>query len=152
MTTVAFPNLVDAIITALKAASSLSSVRIFDGPEIDESYPGNWIAVGHDGTDDGDVTAGTSRNEYLELGNKRMFEDGVVNCTLAAWNGDTILSTLRTSAYNLLSAVDTVIRIDPSFGGVVLYSGLQDHSVIYRQTNAGAAVLINFTIVYKART
>lgn len=152
MTTVAFPVLVDNIIAAFRAATSLSDVRIFDGIEIDESYPGDAIAVGHDGSDDGDLMAASIRNSYDQLGAKRMFEDGTINCSMWATSGNTNLTTLRVRAYEILSAVDTVIRLDPSFSGACLYSGLEYHTPTYRQTNAGAAVIINFTIAYRART
>lgn len=152
MTVAAFPTLVANIITAFKGASSLSGVRIFDGIEIDETYPGNAICVGHDGSEDGDLIAGSSRNSYDQLGAKRMFEDGTINCSLWSVDGTTDITSRRIKAYELLSAVDTVIRLDPSFSGACLYSGLEYHNPTYRQTNAGAAVIINFTIAYRART
>lgn len=152
MTTVAFPTLISNIITAFGASSDLSAVRIFDGPEIDETYPGDAIAVGHDGSEDGDMQAMTARNSYDQLGAKRMFEDGVINCSLWAWDGTSDLTARRVRAYAILSAVDTVIRLDPSFSSACLYSGLETHSAVYRQTNAGAVVIINFTIAYRART
>lgn len=152
MAITAFPLLIDAIVAALRAAPSLSTATIYDGIEIDSSDPTNWISIGHDGSEDGEVVAANLRNEYKQLGAKSMFEEGAVNCTLSSWTGDTNLSVCRTSAYALLSAVDTVIRTDPSFGGVVLYSGLESHTPTYVQTSQGAAVQINFTIYYKART
>lgn len=152
MAITAFPLLIDAIVAALRAAPSLSTATIYDGIEIDSSDPTNWISIGHDGSEDGEVVAANLRNEYKQLGAKSMFEDGSINCTLSSWTGDTNLSVCRTNAYVLLSAVDTVIRTDPSFGGVVLYSGLETHTPTYVQTNQGAAVQINFSIYYKART
>jgi len=152
MTTAAFPTLITNIITALRADSTLSGVRIYDGPEIDEAWTGSAIAIGHDGNDDGDLEAATIRNSYDQLGAKRMFEDGTINCSLWAWNGDTNITTLRGLAYDLLSKVDTVIRLDPSFSSACLYSGLENHNPTYRQTNGGGVVIINFTIAYRART
>lgn len=152
MATTALPHFIDAVITALRAASSLSGVRIYDGIEVDSSDPTNWISIGHDGTEDGEVVMANVRNEYKALGAKSMFEDGSLNCSLVSWSGDTDLSTCRIGAYALLDAVDTVIRTDPSFGGVVLYSGLDSNSPMYMQTNQGSAVQINFSIVYRART
>lgn len=152
MSVTALPDLIDAIVTALKAASTLSGVTIYDGVEIDSSEPTSWISIGHDGSEDGEVTAANVRNEYKTLGAKSMYETGSLNCTLVNWSGDTNLSACRTAAYGLLSKVDTVIRADPSFSGVVLYSGLENHTPTYLQTNNGAAVQINFTILYQAKT
>lgn len=152
MTTAAFPNLITNIVAAFKASSSLAGVSIYDGPMLDGSYPQQWIAVGHDGSEEGPSQAGQATNTYDQIGAKKMFEDGVINCTLAAWDGETSPSAKRTAAYNLLSTVDTIIRTDPSFGGVVLYSGLGLHTMTYSQDDLGIVCLITFTINYRART
>lgn len=152
MATTALPHFIDAVIAAFRAAPSLSGIRIYDGIEVDSSDPTSWISVGHDGTEEGEVVMANVRNEYKALGAKSMFEDGSLNCSLVCWTGDTSLSSCRVGAYALLDAVDTVIRSDPSFGGVVLYSGLDTNTPTYMQTNQGAAVQINFSIVYRART
>jgi len=152
-TTTAIENLIANMITAFKNASSLSGIQIYDGPDINiDSYPQNWIAVGHDGNEDGDVQVSESRNSWELVGNYKMFEDGTLNCTLVAQSGDTAISTVRQQAQSMLSAVDTIIRSDPSFNGAVLYSGLDAHRIRYIQANAGAAVQIDFTVMYRART
>jgi hypothetical protein len=152
MTSVAFPQLVTNVIAALSASSDLAGVRIFDGPEIDGSFPTDWIAIGHDGSEEGDLIAGIARNEYAPLGAKKMFEDGAINCTLVSQTGDTTVAGARTAAYALLSKVDTVIRTDPSFSGAALYAGLDTHQARYVQTTSGFGVQIDFTIMYRARS
>ena len=152
MTTTAVESLIDSLVTAFKASPLLADVTVFDGPEIDSSDPLVWLAVGHDGTENGDVVAVNTRNEYKALGAKSMYEEGTVNCVLDVWNGDTNISTLRSQARIYMSAVDTVIRTDPSFGGIVLWSGLDNQTISYRQTNQGAEVKIVFTIYFKAKT
>jgi hypothetical protein len=152
MATTAFPTVVDNLIAALRAAPALAGVRVFDGIEIDSSYPGDFIVVGDDGGEDGDVTAGSGAQQFLELGNLRQFEDASVNCMLASASGATSLTTRRTRAFALLSAIDTAIRADVSLGGACLYSTLDTWQPSYRQTDAGAAVIITFTVTYRART
>jgi hypothetical protein len=152
MATTALPGVVNGILSAFNAAGSLSDVRIFDGPEIDSTYPGDWIAVGHDGSDDGEVPLGSATQSFEQLGNLKQFEDGQIDCFLVTWDGGDSLSARRTRAATLLSAVDTIIRSDVSLGGACLYSGLASHQFVYMQTNAGAAVAINFSIGYRART
>lgn len=152
MTTVAGEGLIDAMVAAFKASPLLTDVTIYDGVEIDSSDPTIWLSVGHDGTEDGEVVAFNSKNEYKALGAKSMFEEGYVNCVLVVWDGDTLISPLRTQARQYISAVDTIIRTDPSFGGIVLWSGLADQTISYNQTNQGAEVKIVFTVYYKART
>lgn len=151
-TTVALPSLITNIVSAFSSAASLTGVSIYDGPILDGSYPQKWIAVGHDGSEEGATQAGQASNSYDQLGAKKMFEDGAINCVLAAWDGGDSPASKRTAAYALLSAVDTVIRADPSFGGVVLYSGLGLHTMTYSQDDLGIVCLITFTINYRART
>lgn len=152
MATEAAEGLIDAMVAAFKASSSLADVTVYDGPEIDSSDPLIWLAVGHDGTEDGEVVAVNMKNEYKALGAKSMFEEGYVNCVLDVWNGDTNISELRTQARTYMSAIDSVIRLDPSFGGVCLWSGLDSQVLSYAQTGQGAEVKIVFTVYYKART
>jgi hypothetical protein len=151
-TTVALPSLITNIVAAFKASAALTGVSIYDGPILDGSYPQQWIAVGHDGSEEGPTQAAQATNTYDQLGAKKMFEDGSINCVLAAWDGNDSPASKRTAAYNLLSAVDTAIRSDPSFGGVVLYSGLGLHTMTYSQDDLGIVCLITFTINYRART
>jgi hypothetical protein len=152
MSTSALPSFLSAVITALKADSNLSNVRVFDGIEIDQSYPGDAIAIGHDGSTEGDdMTTASVRQEYIQLGAKNKFEDAEINCALWSWDGTSDLASRRTRAFAILGEIETVIRSDVSFGGVVIYSGLESHQLNYRQTNAGAAVVITFTITYRAK-
>jgi len=152
MASSALPSFTTAVITALQGASSLTGVRVFDGIEIDNSYPGDAIAIGHDGTIDSDeVSAGSIVQEYKQLGAISKFENGTLNCWLWSANGGTDLTSRRVQAFNLLSSVEAVVRSDVSFGGVVMFSGMETGSVTYRQTTVGAAVGINFTLVYQAK-
>lgn len=150
--TTALPQVINGIITQLNASSALSGVRIFDGIEIDSSYPGDFVAVGHDGSDDGEVLVSNSTQSYEQLGNLKQFEDGQIDCFLSTWDGGTSLTARRTRAAALISAVDTAIRADVSLGGSCLYSGIVSHSFTYLQTTNGAAVNVRFQIGYRART
>jgi hypothetical protein len=152
MSTSALPTFTNAFITALQGASSLSGIRIFDGIEIDQSYPGDAIVVGTDGSMEGDdVTAGSARQEYKQLGAISKFEYGTLTCSLWSANGASNLTSRRTQAFTLLGNVETVIRNDVSFGGVVMFSGIESHQMSYRQTTQGAAVVITFNVTYQAK-
>jgi len=147
-----YPTMIDQIIAALGSASSLTGVRVFDGMEIDESYPGNAIAIGHDGSlGETEMQVGNIRNTPLDFTDVHE-ESGTINCSLWAWSGNTTLKSSRQTAFSLLSAVDGVIRTDPTFGGTCFYSWLESNTVGYRQTNVGAAVVLNFAIVYTAQS
>ena len=152
MATTALPQVIDGILTAFNASAGLSGVRIFDGPEIDSSYPGDFIAVGHDGSEDGEVSVSNVTQSFEQLGNLKQFEDGSVDCWLATWDGGTSLSDRRARVATLLSAVDTAIRADVSLGGACIYSSLSNHQMTYIQANNGVAISVTFSIEYRART
>lgn len=152
MATSTMPAFTNAVINALKGASSLSGVRIFDGIEIDMSYPGDAIAIGHDGNLEGDEVAASSiRQEYRPLGAISKFEHGSLNCFLWSANGTSEISTRRTQAFALLGSVESVIRTDVSFGSLVQFSALETGDIRYRQTTNGVGVGILFTITYQSR-
>jgi hypothetical protein len=152
MATTALPQVINGILTAFNASAGLTGVRIFDGPEIDSSYPGDFIAVGHDGSEDGEVSVSNVTQSFEQLGNLKQFEDGSVDCWLATWDGGTSLSDRRARVATLLSAVDTAIRADVSLGGACIYSSLSNHQMTYIQANNGVAISVTFTIDYRART
>ena len=152
MATTAYPQVIDGLIAPLSGASSLSGVRIFDGPEVDMSYPNDFIVVGHDGSEDGEVPVASVNQIFEQLGNMKQFEDGTIDCFLSTWDGGTSLSARRTRAGVLLSAIDTAIRANATLNGSCIYSLLSSHQMSYLQTDVGAAVNVNFTITYRART
>jgi hypothetical protein len=152
MATSTFSAFSQAVLTTLKSAGSLSGIRIFDGIEIDMSYPGDAIAIGHDGNLEGDeVNPGSFRQEYKQLGAISKFEMGSLNCFLWSANGTTSLTDRRTAAFTLLGDVEAAIRADVSFSGLVLFSAMEQAQVIYRQTANGAGVGILFTITYQSK-
>ena len=152
MATSTMPTFTNAVITALQGASSLAGVRIFDGIEIDMSYPGDAVAIGHDGNLEGDEVAASSiRQEYRPLGAISKFEHGSLNCFLWSANGTTDISARRTQAFALLGNVESVIRADVSFGGIVQFSAMENAEIRYRQTTNGVGVGILFTITYQSR-
>ena len=150
--TTAIPQVINGLISTLSSASSLSGVRIFDGPEVDMSYPNDFIVVGHDGSEDGEVSVASVTQTFQQLGNMKQFEDGTVDCFLSTWDGGTSLSARRARAGVLLSAIDTAIRANATLDGSCIYSQIASHSMTYLQTDVGAAVNVNFTISYRART
>lgn len=150
--TTAFPVMISNIITALKASSSLTGVRIFDGMEVDESYPGDAIAIGHDGSfGDIEMQAGSIQNNPFAFTDLHE-EQGSINCSLWSQDGTTDLTARRNRAFALLQAVDSVVRAEKTFSGACLYSILTTNAIGYRQTQLGAAVVIDFTISYQAQS
>jgi hypothetical protein len=148
----AFPTVIQNIITALQNAASLTGVRIFDGAEIDFSWPGDAVAIGHDGSF-GDVEMQVAQVTNTPFAFTDLHqEEGAISCSLWSQDGSGNLTARRVRAFALMSAVDTVIRQDPTFSGACLYSILTTNAVSYRQTEFGAAVVIDFSISYQAQS
>jgi len=148
----AFPTMVNKIITALGAASSLTGVRVFDGAEVDFSYPGDAIAIGHDGSfGDSEMQVGNIQDTPFAFTDLHE-ESGTISCSLWSQDGSTDIASRRTRAFAVLSAIDTVIRSNSTFDGTCLYSILSANTVSYRQTDMGVAVVLDFTISYQAQS
>ena len=79
-------------------------------------------------------------------------EQGSINCSLWSQDGTTDLTARRNRAFALLQAVDSVVRAEKTFSGACLYSILTTNAIGYRQTQLGAAVVIDFTISYQAQS
>ena len=148
----AFPTMVANIITTLNAESSLSGIRVFDGAEIDFSYLGDAVAIGHDGSfGDMEMIVGQIQNNPFAFTDLHE-EQGSISCSLWSQDGSGDITARRNRAFTLMSAIDTAVRKDPTFSGACLYSILSTNSVSYRQTEFGAAVVIDFTISYQAQS
>jgi hypothetical protein len=150
--TALFPTMIDKIIVALNGSAALTGVRVFDGAQVDQSYPGDAIAVGHDGSfGDIEMQIGNIADTPFVFTNLHE-ESGTINCSLWSQDGTTDIAARRTRAFAILSAVDTALRVDPTFGGTCLYSILATNSISYDQTGFGVACKINFTINYQAQS
>ena len=152
MTTFALSGFLTNTIAALGASASLSSFTIYDGIDLDMSYPNDFIAVAHDGSDgEFDMTVATGHNSYLTFAEGH--EESVsVPCLLVCQDGSSSWSDLRSRAYVGLSALDTVIRANSSMTASVLNCFVDSHSLSYRATNSGNGVIIRFSISYIAAT
>jgi hypothetical protein len=153
MTTFALPVLIDNVVVAFSGASSLSGVMIVDGPELNAVSEGEVIVVGHDGVPAGEIPAANSSNLYVTLGARRMNESGSLDCVIRSYPKTTTnLKTLRDRAYALLSAIDTIIRTDPTFSGSVQRCGLGKSNLSYAPVQQGFGIKLTFTIDYEAIT
>jgi len=92
MAATALPNFINNVITALQNSSALTGVQIYDGPTVSiDSYPSNWIAIGHDGNEDGDVSVGTFRNNWELVGNyKRWLGMMATRTAMSRWEPSAI--------------------------------------------------------------
>jgi hypothetical protein len=147
-----FATLVDNLISTLKAAVSLAGIPIYDGMEVDESYPGNAIAIGHDGSfGDAEMQIANVATPPFAFGNI-LAEDGVITCCLWSESGTTGFSARRIKALSLLSNVDTAIRAASTLSGAAFFSHVDGYRVAYRQTTSGSAVILVFSIAYQSQS
>ena len=142
----------DAVYVALKAATSLRGISIFDGPVVNGKYGAEAIVVGHDGSPIDDYVPTSGSNAYRGLGAQRMQEIGALECVIHSMPGKTDLKVLRDRAFVILGLIDSVIRSDSSFGQTVQWSGIGQWSQHYVAPNDQQGVKIIFTIEYTART
>jgi len=153
--TTALNNVITNLVTALTNDSNIggAGVTVWDGPVITGDNPVDWITIGHDGNEDGDMTVGDWVNSYMPIGARRMDEEGSVKNVLVVNSGDMENpNEARNAGLNLLGHVDSVIRADPTLAGACIYAGLSAHSLEYKQTANGFGCKINFEVKYKART
>lgn len=153
MSTIAWGNYTNQILTMLKGSSLFSDVDIFDGYELKSDYLKKGIVIGNDGVGAGQGIAGAFIADFENIGAKRMKEKGILHCYLYANLGDSdSISDLRLTVNVMLSNFDTLLRADPSAARTVQYSGIHDITVQYRKTTRGDGVKVTFHIQYTAIT
>ena len=152
-TAFAFPVFIDNVVAAFTAAASLKGVSIVDGPQLDSIFEGESIIVGHDGVPAGEIPAANGQNKYGPLGALRMDEVASLDCVIRSYPHTTIdLKTLCLRAFALLTAVDNIIRSDPTFTKSVQRSGLGAWALHYTPLVQNFGVKLTFSIDYEART
>jgi hypothetical protein len=148
----AFATVCDNMLTALRASSALSGVGIYDGLQVTMEFTTDGIAVGHDGsTDDDDVSVGSVSQDYAPLGAVAKYEDGTVNCFLWSLDGGTDVTVRRTRAFALLAAIEVAVKADPTLSGACMLANVASADISLRQTTQGVAILMPFTLTYRAR-
>jgi hypothetical protein len=144
-----------ALIAAYTAAPALAGIPVYDGIQPQAASDLACVIVGHDGTleADGtlaaDVLAGNFAQQWIEMGARQ--ETGLVNCALICQSGGTALGSLRAQAAALLEALEDAADANGGKAG-----GLTDMTFdataggrwIYRQSLAGAAVIVAYRVSY----
>lgn len=152
-----FFDAVDALIAAYQAAPALSGIPVYDGIQPQTASDPVSVVVGHDGTIEADGTlvpdslAGTYTQQWIEMGPATRQESGFVNCVLTCQSGATDLGPLRTQAKGLLTALEDAADANGGFAGGLAdmtFDGTASGRPIYRQSLAGAAVLVAYRVSY----
>jgi len=153
MSTIRFSDAVTALLAALTAAAPLAGVTIADGPNPTAAADPDFVIVGHDGSLDADgalsgiTQAGSLTQAWLEF---RAVKDetGHIHCVAVSQTGDAAdIPARRARAQALVAACEDAALAAGIVSGLQ-FEGTEDAAVAYRQTSAGVAVIIPFTIGY----
>jgi hypothetical protein len=150
-----FSDAVTALLAAYQGAPALAEIPVYDGIVPQSFSDPACVIVGHDGTIEADGTlvpdalAGNYTQQWIASGMRQ--ETGYVNCVLICQSGDTALSVLRTQAAPLLGALEDATDAGGGFAGGLTdmtFDGTANGRWIYRQSVAGAAVLVAYRVSY----
>lgn len=146
MASSAIPAAVNAFTAALRA--SLTAVDVFDGPPMrGESF--DYVCVGYDPA--GGPESVEAGQESAALGNRRRAETFDIICSLAAWSGEDEMAPRRARAFEMLAAVEQVLRDNVTLSGTVQAAQLSSYSLLQEQTDQGASAGIRFRVSCTAR-
>ncbi|RPE44162.1 hypothetical protein EDD90_7392 [Streptomyces sp. Ag109_O5-1] len=152
MTTSRVPDLIDALVAALQASGGLTGVKVVDGPVVTDSAAEEWVFVGYDGDPEGDFTAATAQQEWAGLGAKKKNEDITVTCAVLVQRGSTDVRACRVRTYEVLAAVESVLRADPSLGfPTPTVCAVTEHAFHPEQTPDGIQGRLPFTVTCTTR-
>ena len=146
---------VTALLAAYSAAPALSGVPVYDGIAPQSFSDPACVIVGHDGTIEADGTlvpdalAGIWNQAWVYSGARQ--ETGTVNCVLICQSGDTSLTGLRAQAAALMDALEDAADAGGGYAGGLAgmtFDATANGRWVYRQSAAGAAVLVAYRVSY----
>lgn len=153
-----FSDAVTALIAAYTAAPALAGIPIYDGIVPQAVSDAVSVIVGHDGTIEADGTlvpdalAGQYTQAWVEMGARQ--ETGFINCVLTCQSGAVTLATLRAQAAPLMGALEDASNAGGGYAGGLTdmtFDGTANGRWIYRQSVAGAAVLVAYRVSYSTQ-
>lgn len=154
MATSAVPAAIDALLAILRASPALADVRIVDGP------PGVNLTDRHRvyvGWSPGSEQAVDITQEFASAGARTRDEDFGIACYAETRTGDKDMFLRRTKVFELLAAVEDVLRATndaptaPTLSGTVLWSHLTAGSLVQEQNDNGALAGLSFSVTCHAR-
>lgn len=163
-TTSAVPAVIDWLVGAAQSSPLLGQaavpVSVFDGVQPPAATQGlsRVLWIGADPTQP-DGTFGDNTQSWPVMDHARTKdEDGNLTCAAQHWSGDPAVKAHRDGADGILAAVELLLRGDgrtgpgdATMGGLVQWSGTDSARWDTRQLAGGVAVLVVFTIIYRAR-
>jgi hypothetical protein len=150
-----FGDAMTALTTALTAAPALAGVTITGDAATAAADP-DFLIIGHDGTleTDGSLSgiteAGNFTAEFITTGNPAgQQETGNIGVVAVSQTGDTTdLPARITRVEALYAACDDAVTDLKT--GTIVFDGPGAGRIVTRQTGAGCAAILAFTISYSA--
>lgn len=157
-TTSRVPAVLDYLVTTFTAAVTLGAanppIAVYDGP-IDTDAPAQMILwIGMDDPDSTEAPIGAeSETEWGSLGALAVNEQLTIHCVAEAWGGADDVKAIRTAAYGIVAAVETLLRADVNLGGTLPSGWCRVTGSQLRQNNVaeGAVARVSFHIDCQAR-
>lgn len=158
MGTSALPDAIDWLYDTCLAAPTLGAadppVLVLDGVDGTDLSALRVLFVGvADAQADEAVESGTGTQEWAGLGAMAKNDLITITSTIRAWSGDTSIRAARRAAFDVLGAVENLVRADAKLGGTVLFTLPGITNVRYRAGvgKQGAIAEVVFDLAAKAR-
>jgi hypothetical protein len=150
------PAALDYLVSLFQSAGTLGQatppVTVYDGPKATGEAANLILWVGLDDPDsDTAPLAATSERAWAGLGGQS--ELITIACAAEAWSGEDGISAVRTAAYGIVAAVETLVRADAThFGGNGLTAdpGVTASELRQNDTDRGAQARVTFQIILRA--
>lgn len=146
------PAVLDTLVARFDAAAALDGVRVVDGPIVTSEPLHEAVYVGYDGDPDGGGDAVDFQQQWAAIGQKAKDETFTVTCAVVVWRGSTTVRPVRLRAFEVLAAVEDVLRADPSLGlpppSVVAFAS---GSLVQSQRQSGIEIRIPFGVAVQTR-
>ena len=151
MATSVVPALIDALVT--NARTALPALNVYDGFGVTD-YPGDFLMIGVNDPNGSDFTdSADSQQAWANANGTARDETGQVWCVAFSWTGDTNQKAARDAAFATVSAVENMLRSDPTQGVAnVLWAEFgSSQSLKQDQDEHGASAQVAFQIHFRAR-
>ena len=147
--------LVNLFTTDPTIGAATPPVTVYDGPQTTGLDPFLKLFIGLTDPDNpaGEVAADSAQS-WASLGRRGRDEMVTIHCAAEAWSGTEGIKTVRTAAYGIVSAVETLMQADSTqFGGNVLFPdpGLTQTVLMQNNTDRGPIARVTFDLIFKSR-
>lgn len=148
MTTPRIGAVIDALVTL---ARTTTAEAVYDGPALTGEPALDFVVIG--GTEDPDDEPSSFNQSWNGLGARTKNESGDITCAVLVGTGGEDVKAARDRALVLLGEVETLVRADPSLGGVLTggWCHVSGGRHVQRLNTQGLYVRVVFTVSYQTK-